>query len=108
MSFGIDGNVSLALTTSSARVALPTLSVPDVGGNCPTKQYGRQIRVVSDADCYIKLGDSTVAATSSDTFLKANVIEVFDWNLGGHTHIAGIVPTSTGTLRITCGQGEPS
>jgi len=101
------GNATLAVTSASSRVLIPVLNVPDLSGNNPpAKPYGSQVRFVTDADCFYKIGDSTVVATTSDTPLKSSVVEVFDYNQGGHTYIAAITATGTATLRITAGDGE--
>jgi len=109
MAFSAAGNGSFTVSSSSLRIALPTLNVPDLSGNSPSAvhPYGRQLRLKCDVDAYYKLGNSTVTASISDTPLYANVVEVFDWNLGNHTHIACYCPTS-GTLHVDAGQGEPS
>jgi len=57
------------------------------------------IRVWSSVNCFIRFGDSTVDATTSDHPLTAEVPEVFETT--GSTHVAGIVSSGTGTLFIS-------
>ncbi len=49
--------------------------------------------------CFIKFGDGTVEATSSDFFLLAS--ERVTYHIGTHTRVAVIPDTTGGTLHIT-------
>lgn len=55
--------------------------------------------IVATQPCFIRAGDSTVVATTADTFLAANAVYTFgiDSNI---THIAVIQETGAGTLRF--------
>jgi hypothetical protein len=57
------------------------------------------VRLIATSDCYVKFGDSDVAATSSDMLLKGSLAEYF--TLGGRKYIAAIRVSSNGTLNIT-------
>lgn len=57
------------------------------------------VRVWSSVDCFIRFGDATAVATTSDHPITAKVPEVFQ--LDGATRIAGIVSSGTGTLFIS-------
>lgn len=94
------GNTSLSVSSATSSVRLPARNPPAV----------RLYVEVSGAQCYIRAGDSTVVATTSDTWLVPGVVEVFDLadsaNGGTFTHIAGITASGTATLRITTGSGQ--
>lgn len=61
-------------------------------------QTTRQVRLVSTADCYIAIGPSAVATTSS-TFLPGGVVEYIQARPGDV--VAAIQSTASGTLNIT-------
>lgn len=87
---------SLAVTTTTGSVAL---GKPD---------GTRQVRVanVGPNEAYVKFGDSTVEAATTDMPIHANTSDIF--TVGpGITHIAGIsAATESAALRITSGHGE--
>lgn len=87
---------TLSVTTSSARVATTALNADRVIID----------NTVLDAvECYVKSGDSTVVATTTDTHIGANFCFTFKIN-PEHTHIAAITPTGTTTLKIQRGSGD--
>ena len=64
----------------------------------------RVIEVYATVDCYIRQGDGTVTATTSDSFLPSSHGRLY--SLGGDkqaqaTHLAVIRATSDGTLYIS-------
>lgn len=77
--------VKISVVATTARVALTSGSIT--------------IRLCSTTDCYYKLGDITIDATTSDVYLPADVIEYIA--VGNHTYIAAIRDTGDGTLTIT-------
>lgn len=79
---------TLSLAVTTANVALPTFTNPQV----------RVMRVWASVDCFVRFGGSTVEATTSSHPLTAKVPEVFESNQG---YIAGIVSSGTGTLFIS-------
>jgi hypothetical protein len=83
--------VTIAFTGTSARVELPEPSL--------VKAYARKVRLVSWSDCFIKFGDSTVVAASTDTPFPAGV-EVMNVPPAA-TNIAAIQRSSGNTLYIT-------
>jgi hypothetical protein len=56
------------------------------------------IRVVGNQDMWIKAGDGTVAATASNVFIPAGVVEYI--NVGTNTHL-GVHGTVAGYAYIT-------
>lgn len=78
----------LAVGDPSTRVALPT---GVVSKDC--------IRIASNTDCYIKLGESDVTATTSDTLFLAGVEYVTV--ASNQTHIAAIRVGVDGVLTVT-------
>lgn len=47
----------------------------------------RLVRIAANIDCYIKFGDSSVVATSSDLLFPTGA-EVFSVNQMGYTHVS--------------------
>lgn len=74
---------------ASARVTIPV----DSAGNVP-----RFIRVAAVTESYVKLGDSTVAATTNDILVQPADAVILTVN--GATNIAYIQGTSTGKVNI--------
>lgn len=105
MSFKAIDDVTISVSGTTARVAIPYKRVQDKGGQGNVTIIGNKLRLQADgADCYFKVGDSSVVATTGDTLLQDNAIEEFTVDPGRETHIAAI--GSSGTLRITLGSGE--
>jgi len=68
-------SVNLAVSGSSARVAIPD------GDK-------KIVRLCSDVDLYYKLGDVTITAAAGDIYLPAFLVEAIE--LTGQTYIAAI------------------
>ena len=83
---GTTGKISI--TGTSARVALPS----GVG-------HEDVLRLASTTDCYIKFGDSTVEATTSDALFTAGV-ELFKVPAAA-THVAAIQVSASGVMTVT-------
>ncbi len=81
--------VTAATSGSSARSAIPV----DSAGNIP-----RYIRVAGINECYVKLGISTVVATTNDMLIQPADSAILTTN--GMTHIAYIQGTSAGKVNI--------
>ena len=81
----VDNQVSVASTSSSDRVTLPTVS--------------RVYRFHCDQACFINFGNSSVTATTSDMPFDAGteILGVPE----PHTHVAVIRNSSDGTLTAT-------
>lgn len=92
-------SVALALTTTSARVAIP--------GTIEREQK-RTVRLANPetAGVFIAFGSSTVTAAVDGTslYLPAGAVELFEPPVGV-THVAGVLASGTGTLYITAGEG---
>ena len=88
------GSATLAVTTSSARVALPTTG-------------GMQVLIYSagTAASFIKFGDSTVTAAVTDIAIPSGFNRIFTIP-PGVTHVAGITAASTATVYFTRGDGQ--
>ncbi|MBP2311896.1 hypothetical protein [Azospirillum soli] len=87
-------SVDLAVSTSSARVALPAAAPDSV-----------RITNPSSLTVNVRFGTGAVsAATSTGMDLLPGAVEVFRVPIGA-THIAGITAAGSATLRITPGQG---
>lgn len=105
MSFKPIDNTTISVSGTSARKPIPFKRVQDAAGNGGVVIIGNKVRLQADgADCYFKIGDSTVVATTGDSLLQDNAIEEFTLDPGRETHIAAI--GTSGTLRITLGSGE--
>lgn len=83
--------VSITIAASSARQAIP---------------FADQVRWFNGASetVFVKFGDSSVAATTSDIPVGAGVTEVIDVPLGT-THIAAIGTGANGLFKATPGIG---
>lgn len=80
-------NVSLSVTTSSARVALPSETA--------------LIRIATTVDVYLAFGNSGVTATTSSMLFPAGT-EVFTIDDDNITHVAAVLVASTsGPLTAT-------
>lgn len=91
--FKLQGAGSLAVTTSSARVALPTGPTALLINN-------------GTVDLYFNLGSSSVTATSSNYLLPAGGRLAVSTD--GVTYVAALTGSSTSTLAIITGTGNPS
>lgn len=82
---------SITIAASSARTAIT---------------FADQVRWFNGASetVYVKFGDSSVAATTSDIPVGAGVTEVMDVPFGA-THIAAIGTGATGSFKVTPGIG---
>jgi len=85
-------NASLSVTTSTGRAAAT--------GNGTTLRIAN----VAATECFIKLGDSTVTATTSDFSMPANSVALLAAS-GAITYVAAITASGTATLRISRGDG---
>ena len=84
-------STSLGVGTSSVRTALPA-------------QTG-MVRVIADGQkVYLRFGDSTVTATTSDMMIPAGQPEGF--RTMAATHVAAICQSGTAALSITSGEGQ--
>lgn len=82
--------VSAATGAASARSAIPV----DASGNRP-----KYIRIASRNECYVRVGDSTVVATTNDILIQpadAVILQVTP----GHTHVAYIQGVAAGQVNI--------
>lgn len=84
------GAVAGSVASSSARITLTAAT--------------ELVRIAASTACYIKFGDNTVAATTSDTFFPAGV-EIFAVPESApgvpYTHLAFIRQTSDGVITAT-------
>lgn len=82
--------VSAATGASSARSAIPT----DGSGNRPN-----YVRIAARNECYVKIGDSTVAATANDILVQPSDSIILKVGKAD-THIAYIQGTAAGQVNI--------
>lgn len=89
------GTTTLAVTTTSARVAFPTADPTAV------------IRNTGTADAYLVFGTNTVVATTgTGTLLPAG--QAVAYNVGTATNVAAITASGSTNLSITTGTGLPA
>ena len=81
---------SAATGAASARSPIPV----DGSGNRPN-----YIRVAARNECYVKLGDVTVTATSNDTLVQPGDCAILQVGKGV-THIAYIQGTAAGQVNV--------
>lgn len=88
---------STAFTTATSATVITTLTTTD-GAVIP--EIGAFVSWISDADCYVRVGDASVgSATTSDWFLPAGV-QVDWWHNGKtQTHFSVLQKTTGGTLK---------
>ncbi len=91
--FTLKGQASLAVSTASGRVALPTADASLILQNTGT------------VDVAFKLGGSTVTAATTDFLLGAG--KWIGVSSGGQTYIAAITSSGSSTLAVTTGTGTP-
>lgn len=96
---GAGGNrvFSTAFTTATAATVITTLTATDPA---VIPEIGAFVTWISDADCYVRVGDANVdSATTSDWFLPAGV--AVDWWHNGktQTHFSVLQKTTGGTLK---------
>ena len=68
----------------------------------------RKIRIASPTgagDFYIKMGDSTVVATTSDLLVLGGTVEIFTID-ANQTHVAGLQVTTAVAVNLTTGSGS--
>ncbi len=94
------GTISLAASSVTGRAELTSRNPPAV-------------RVINNGTVvvFVRAGDVTVTATTSDLPILPGAIEVFDFSHSGAqggmvTHIAGITASGTATVYFTCGAGQ--
>lgn len=75
------------------------ISISGITNRNSTAFTYKVIRVISAVGCFIKLGNSTVTATSADHYLPPNVIEYF--TVKDYTHIAAITSGATGNFFVS-------
>lgn len=93
----VAGTVTLAATTSTARVALAKNVLNQVMVSSPS----------ASSLAFIKFGDSAVTAAITDTPILPGTQKVFTVPSDGSvTHIAAITGTSTATIYATSGEGQ--
>lgn len=90
------GKVSIAATTTSQRIAIPTAAL-----QCPN------IRIVTEGANSVRWaeGDVTVAADATDQKMLVNTVENFGHTISGITHVAAICDTGTCTIEFQFGSG---
>jgi hypothetical protein len=84
---------SLAVTTSTGRVAL-------AADASTVRLYN-----AGTATAFVKFGDVTVTAATTNMPIPAGAIEAFR-PPGASTHIAAITSSGTATLYVTSGEGQ--
>lgn len=82
---------SAATGAASARTAIPT----DGSGNRPN-----YLRIAARNECYFKIGDSSVTATTNDVLVQ-NADSVIIQVPKAATHIAYIQGTAAGQINVT-------
>lgn len=83
-----------------------SISVTNTTGRAAISGTGATLRLanVSTVECFVKVGDSTVEAATTDFSVPANS-QVFISVPNTATHVAAITAASTTTLRISRGDG---
>lgn len=92
--FNPKGDTTLAVTTTSARVALPTADKSVL------------IRNTGSSDAYIAFGTVAVNAATTNTLIPAGQAVAFD--VGTGTYIAAITASGSTSLAVTTGTGLPA
>jgi hypothetical protein len=97
--FAPAGTISLAVTSSTGAAKLTNVNPQAV-----------RVYNAGTAVAFIKAGDSTVTAATTDLPIAPGVVEVLDmkatFGTAPLTHIAGITSSGTATVYFTCGQGS--
>lgn len=97
--------VSLSASTTSARVALPVSAPTAEGLGNGTRRMVAIASRTSDADVYVRFGDSTVTATTAaGALVHGGQVRGFTVPVGA-THVAAITASGTATVNIVPGSG---
>jgi hypothetical protein len=85
--------------------ATATISATTVTARAAVDQHSNSARVVNagTATAFLKFGDSTVEATTTDMPILSGATETF--TKGAATHIAAITASGTATVYLTSGEG---
>ncbi|MGZ3398164.1 MAG: hypothetical protein ACXWKX_03285 [Caulobacteraceae bacterium] len=92
--FNVTGNTSLAVTTSSARVALPSADTTVL------------IRNPGAVSVFVRFGGSSVTAATTDFEIPAGW--AFAFNADVNTYVAAITGSGSATLSVSTGTGIPA
>jgi len=110
MGFKALKNATLAVTTATARTAIPINTATDAAGTGRKIPLVNRLRLQADGvDIWFRVGQSDVDAVvnGADSHLvQDNAIEEFNIDPNRDTHIAAICASSSGNLRVTGGSGS--
>jgi hypothetical protein len=99
----IGATVTLSASSSSSRAQLGWVAV----GASPPPSSVWVHNSSTTVDAYVKLGDSTIVATTSDVLVAAGGDVLLQIPNASATNIAGITASSTASLSIATGVGSP-
>lgn len=99
MAVRLQGNQLQVLGLGTGQPQLVSLSTTTNLNSTNLNSGADSVRLWASVDCFIRFGDASVVATTSDHPLTAKLPEVFQ--LDGAIRIAGIVSSGTGTLFIS-------
>jgi len=104
--FSVDGNnIPIpALRLKNAGAHSITTSATSARNATPFDTETRVVSLYATQDVYVKFGDSTVTATTTDHFYPAGIY--YDFSIGGdatghYTHLAVLQGTSSGMVYIS-------
>lgn len=101
-------NLTISATTSATRVEIGQVRSVDLSGNGLSVNRQRSlgdkvvIQPVGD-DVFIKFGDSTVAATSTDVRVRDGAIMEYGFSSDRDTHISVLAATGAAQVYATIG-----
>jgi hypothetical protein len=75
------------------------ISLSVVSARTSAALHNETVRLWASVDCFVKFGDETVEAITTDHPLTARTPEDFD--MSQMTHVAGIVSSGTGVLFVS-------
>jgi hypothetical protein len=82
------------LTTQKASFTATSARITNAVGD-----FVNVVRLIATQDCFVKIGQGSISATTSDVFLKANEAEYFRCHPG--EKVAAIRSSADGDLYIT-------
>jgi len=85
---------TIELSTSGTTARVKILANADTAG--PARYL-----VICDQDVYLRMGDSTVTAATTDFLLKADASMIITVEEAAHSYIAALQVTDAGTVKIT-------
>lgn len=101
MALGNIGDNEVSALGQSFTNTPTTISISGTSARNSSVLTTGRYRVVSDIDCYVKQGSSTITSTTSMSFLPAGLVDYFCVSSASNGYLAVITDGGSGTIYIT-------